>query len=360
MEPSELILMDKTYKDRIMYRRQLLKDHHDVVIQVRNEGTDPRVRAAVGELYNFTMGFYLPTRYPRMFKLVTAEFDKERTQLVQNLVTGELLPTDLSANRPASSALETLAKTVDEDMLILLPQQKRTGSEKKKKNQTGDVRRRNVNASGGHSSSADGAPATSPTEDTKYVLEAYEVCYPAGFDSRTKLGKRLADIHGPVPGYAEKIEKSMDRFFEKLEVGKFVKRANWGITTDSDLFSAFGGIHAAKGEKLKPLAREDLDVDNVSNLPQSQPPKAPRKSPFLLPADSFTLRRLFSAANARRSIAFRKLEQSYSRSTLTAIRSGRSKKKVKERILPQLSRASPAVACLPWAPISGCRYGERL
>jgi hypothetical protein len=265
--------MDKTYKDRIMYRRQLLKDHHDVVVQVRNEGTDPRVRAAIGELYNFVMGFYLPTRYPRMFKLVAAEFDKVPARFLQNLVTGELLPTDLSVNRPAISALETLAKTVDEDMLILLPEQKRTGPEKKK-NQTGDVRRRNVNAKSGHSRSADGAPATS--EDTKYVLEAYEVCCPAGFDSRTKLGKRLADIHGPVPGYAEKIEKSMDRFFEKLEVGKFVKRTNWGITTDSDLFSPFGGIHAAKGEKLEPLTLEDLDVDNVSKLAaEAHPERVP-------------------------------------------------------------------------------------
>jgi hypothetical protein len=37
---------------------------------------------------------------------------------------------------------------------------------------------------------------------------------------------KLRDIHGPVPGYKEKLEKSMDRFFEKLEVGRVVRRSN--------------------------------------------------------------------------------------------------------------------------------------
>ncbi|KAL1957911.1 hypothetical protein VTO42DRAFT_5303 [Malbranchea cinnamomea] len=126
MDPSELIPMDNTYKDRITYRRALLKEHHDIVVGVRNEDTDPRVRAAVGELYRFVMGTYLPTRYPQMFRLVVASFDDTgKTNMLQNLVTGEILPTELSLNRPASTALETLAKTVDEDMLILLPEQKK-------------------------------------------------------------------------------------------------------------------------------------------------------------------------------------------------------------------------------------------
>ncbi|KAL1957912.1 hypothetical protein VTO42DRAFT_5304 [Malbranchea cinnamomea] len=55
----------------------------------------------------------------------------------------------------------------------------------------------------------------------------------------------------------------MDRFFEKLEVGKFVKRANWSITTGAPLFSPFGLLHGSEGENLEPLKLEDLDVDNT-------------------------------------------------------------------------------------------------
>ncbi len=51
-------------------------------------------------------------------------------------------------------------------------------------------------------------------------------CFPAGFNTKEKLGMKLRDIHGPVPGYKQKLERSMDRFFEKLEVGKVVQRSN--------------------------------------------------------------------------------------------------------------------------------------
>jgi hypothetical protein len=43
---------------------------------------------------------------------------------------------------------------------------------------------------------------------------------------RKKINLTLANIHTPVPGYAAKLEKSMDRFFATLPVGKIVKRIN--------------------------------------------------------------------------------------------------------------------------------------
>lgn len=253
LEPSELIPMDKTYKERMALRRQLLKEHYDVVLGV-NRGKfgeeDPRTRAAVNELYGFVMGTYLPTRYPRMFKLLETTFDSGRTTLVQNLVTKEMFPITLSPNRPTISALETLAKSVDEEMLILLPEiNSPSFKEKGKKSQNDE-----------ESSSS----STSDGEDRKYVLEAYATCFPSGFDTRTKLGARLSGIHEPVPGYKQKLEKSMDRFFDKLEVGKFVKRANWTVTTDAELFSAFGKVHGGQEDNLRQLSVDELDLENVS------------------------------------------------------------------------------------------------
>lgn len=68
---------------------------------------------------------------------------------------------------------------------------------------------------------------------------------------------KLRDIHRPVPGYKEKIELSMDRFFARLPVGKVVKRANWAITTHSRLFVPSGN-HLYEGddaveEKVDPV-----------------------------------------------------------------------------------------------------------
>ncbi len=55
-------------------------------------------------------------------------------------------------------------------------------------------------------------------------------CFPSGFDTSRKFGLKLREIHGPVPGYREKLEGSMDRYFERLEVGKFVMRVNVSIS----------------------------------------------------------------------------------------------------------------------------------
>lgn len=229
--PSELIPMDKTYKERLEYRRSLLLNHHDTVVAVANDA-DLRIRAAVRELYTFLLGTYLPGRYPTMFKLHSVNYPSGKTFMLQNLVTEELWPVTLAKGIPTIRALETLFKTVDEDFLILLPEQNEETA---------------------------GEAAAKENGETKYILKALANGYPAGFDPRKKLGNCLAKIHEPVPGYPEKLEKSMDRFFDKLETGKYVKRINWGIATNAELFSAFEN----DGEIPEAIEPEDLNVDKV-------------------------------------------------------------------------------------------------
>ncbi|KAF7596466.1 hypothetical protein BBP40_001773 [Aspergillus hancockii] len=224
LDPSTLIQMDKTYKERLAIRLALLQKHPDVVLGINNE-TDPGIYAAIRELYTFVIGTYLPTRYPRMFRLAS-EDNKEKTVL-ENLVTGTRVPLDFPDSPPTGrKELETLGTTVDEEFLILLPE-------------------------------------SSPDGTEKYILQAYTTHFPAGFDTRKKLGLRLADIHTPVPGYKDKLELSMDRFFSRVEVGQFVQRVNWSITTDSELFAAFGGVHGDKGKGEKAFTSEELDVDST-------------------------------------------------------------------------------------------------
>lgn len=217
--------MDKTYKDRLALRESVIDQHHDIVVGINNDQTpeeDPRIRPAISELYNYVLGTYLPTRYPSMFRLTVG------SSLFHNLVTGATWPTTLSPTTPTIQALEILTQTVDEDFLILLPE---LFPENEKQ--------------------------------PKSVLQAYAICFPAGFNMSEKLGQRLADIHVPVPGYQEKIGRSMDRFFARIEVGRFVKRANWSITIDTGLFAAFGGTHAEPGKKEEAIEPGKLNVDQV-------------------------------------------------------------------------------------------------
>ncbi|OOF99844.1 hypothetical protein ASPCADRAFT_126737 [Aspergillus carbonarius ITEM 5010] len=226
---SHLIPMDKTYKERLTLRQSLLTQHPTVVVGVTPEGQrkGSPVFAAITELYEFIVGVYLPTRYPSMFTLEDPE-PNTKTKTLHNKITNQRIP--LPHPGTGREILTTLGTFVDEDFLVLLP---------------------------------DPSPSSEKTpeiEDIKYILEAYTTFYPAGFDTREKLGKRLSTIHDPVPRYKEKLEKSMDRFFAKLEVGKVVQRVNWSVTTEgTSLFAAFGGVHGDEGKKEEVMNVEEVD-----------------------------------------------------------------------------------------------------
>ncbi|KAL2814917.1 hypothetical protein BJX63DRAFT_183248 [Aspergillus granulosus] len=234
LDPSELIPMDKTYKERLALRKSLLASHPDIVRAV-NTGKDTpertqRIREALCEWYSFIMGEYLPTRYPTMFRLLPGE--KEERTVLENVVMGTRVSIDPQAvlrslpshdddeQAPLLHLMDILSTYIDEDFLILFPN-----------------------------------PSDEP--EAPYTLQLYNTYYPAGFNPREKLGLPLAEIHTPVPGYKQKLEKSMDRFFARLEVGKFVVRANWSVMTpETRLFGAFGGLHDH--------SPEDLDVKKGS------------------------------------------------------------------------------------------------
>ena len=232
LDPEDLILMDKNYPSRIKYRKNIVKEHHDNVVNVTK---DDRIDAAVKEFYIFIMGTYLPSRYPIMFKLHESEYDSGKAHMLENRVTGQIFPASpLGPATETITLLETLAFFIDEEFLFLLPEEE-SDAEK--------------------------------TSIPKYVLHAYTCVCASGFNPSEKIGKRLVDIHEPVPSYVDKLERSMDRFFDKVEVGKYVRRVNWSITTDADLYAAGDGkTHAHKDEEVQEL--KELDLDQVrANIP---------------------------------------------------------------------------------------------
>ena len=201
--------MDKTYHERIQIRRDLIKNEHHEVI-----GSTGKADEAVFELYTWMTTTYLPKRFPTMFTTTASG--------LLNHTTKEILPPTPSS---ATQALEILGSHIDDEFLILLP------SDKKE-------------------------------DEGKYRLEAFVTCFPSGFRTRSKLGLLLADIHGPVPHYAQKLERSMDRFFGSLPCFKIVKRWNWTISTTDDLFCVSG--NHATAEELAELANNSIEK-NKSN-----------------------------------------------------------------------------------------------
>ncbi|KAJ8106054.1 hypothetical protein OPT61_g9796 [Boeremia exigua] len=208
MTLSDLVAMDNTYRSRIQVRRELLADtHHEVI------GTNPKASPAVFELYTWLTQTYLPSRFPTMFTTTP-------TGLL-NKITYETLPPTPSS---ATHALEIIGAHIDDEFLILLP-------------------------------------SSQPEDEGKYRLEAFLTCFPSGFRTRNKLGLLLADIHGPVPHYKQKLERSMDKFFATLPTGRIVRRWNWAITTTGDLFCVHGN-HATKDE-VERNAGEEVNLNTT-------------------------------------------------------------------------------------------------
>ena len=154
-----------------------MAEHPEAVL-----GAEDCVKAAVDEFYTWLVGTYLPTRFPRIFKVLPAV--GEKPSHLHNLATDDKISLQ-PADNPIES-LRTLGGLVEDDFLFLLP-----------------------------SEDGDG-----------YTMKGFVTCFPSGFDTRQKLNLKLRDIHKPVPNYKQKLEKSMDRFFQRLKTGIFVKRAN--------------------------------------------------------------------------------------------------------------------------------------
>lgn len=181
--PSDLITIDSNYLSRITARRELIASHPSTV-----HGAIPSGHAPVLETYTYLLGTYLPTRFPTLFTLIPSSSSSANPSgtLFLNKATNQTFPLHPPPSDPAAM-LRILGETVEDDMFLLLQDDAAQGGE--------------------------------------HRAVAFVCCHPAGFDPSSKLGKRLAEIHGPVPAY-EKIGASMERYFGRLEVGRGVKRMN--------------------------------------------------------------------------------------------------------------------------------------
>jgi dimethylamine monooxygenase subunit A len=76
-----------------------------------------------------------------------------------------------------------------------------------------------------------------PTE-ADYILGAGSVCFPLDWQLSDKIGKSVANIHGPVPGYEAKLERPVQNYFAHLQPNAPGYRFNWSIVDSPDLVLA--------------------------------------------------------------------------------------------------------------------------
>jgi hypothetical protein len=175
---NDWIAIDQGYKNRIIQRQQILAAYEEQCIACSVDAV-----LAVTELWQTIVLSHLPTRFPEVF---IPNWKQNGTPLFYNSITGlsfPLLPPSDTAT--GCNALRMLGQSCEEDFFLMCP-----------------------NGHGG------------------YSLSAFVACFPNGFESAKKLGMSVADIHGPVPLYKEKLRDKVDKFFTALRPNNFVQRYN--------------------------------------------------------------------------------------------------------------------------------------
>ena len=106
--------------------------------------------------------------------------------------------------------------------------------------------------------------------DPQLRLVAGQLCFANAWCLDEKLGLPLTAVHGPVPGYAEKLAAPVEKLLERLRPDRPVWRVNWALrpTPQLDLTSR----HSLWVERLKAGCRLDdcwlrVERQTLSRLP---------------------------------------------------------------------------------------------
>ena len=97
--------------------------------------------------------------------------------------------------------------------------------------------------------------------DGAWRVTALSLSAPTFFTAAEVLGKSLADLHGPVHGFAERFLARVQRIFEGLRPELILERRNWTIVNSGESFTPHSGPVRARIPELTPeSAGRDLFI----------------------------------------------------------------------------------------------------
>jgi len=79
-------------------------------------------------------------------------------------------------------------------------------------------------------------PAISKTEPDWFLLGGL-LAFPGHWQLGEKMGKTLAELHSPVPEFAQRLARPVNRFFTKMQEASPSWRQNWSLQTDDRLYA---------------------------------------------------------------------------------------------------------------------------
>lgn len=218
---DDWLLLEDTYMTTTNERARLCADpeteKHTII-------TSEEARESLEEFYEMSLE-YMCKKYPMYFEVrkEKSSTGSGMTEMVYNRIREESVfrnPADFKGD--LRLLIRTLSHTIEEDFLVMMPDSK-----------------------------------------NEYYLRGGAFVFPSGLDPAKKSGLSLTDIHGPVPSYIPKLQKSMDKFFINLKAGRYAMRVNWTCQAHSNYY-AVGLNHITDNvTKVKPLEAEELDFQKV-------------------------------------------------------------------------------------------------
>jgi hypothetical protein len=182
--------MDDRYQPELRERRRLLTEQHADVFAALPVSDAARAEALEDIAQNLT------THHPDWFA-------RDRDTL-RNRLTGE----DWDLASPPCDRLELAGRLVQEDLCVV------------------------------------------QLDNATPVLTAAVLCFPSRWRLAEKLGRPLAAVHGPVPHYAERLARPVDRFMRHVKPGHIAARLNWSVMDDATLFQPGGKWREAHNQAV--------------------------------------------------------------------------------------------------------------
>ena len=85
-----------------------------------------------------------------------------------------------------------------------------------------------------------------------WCVSALSLSAPTFFTAADVLGKSLAEIHGPVPGFNDRFLMRLARIFDGLRPGLILQRRNWSVVNSDQLFTPFSTQLRARIGEIAP------------------------------------------------------------------------------------------------------------
>ena len=110
--------------------------------------------------------------------------------------------------------------------------------------------------------------------DGAWTLTALSLSAGTFFTASEVIGKPLAALHAPVPGFGDRFLTRVGRIFDALQSDTILERRNWTVMAGDDLFAPDGAAVRARTDDIAPEAAGEalfvrVERQTIRRLPQT-------------------------------------------------------------------------------------------